>query len=183
MGLAVPLNPTVEHPLLLQVAPSPLATPSAIWLREGHRMTGQWCLRRSGPLRSEPRRVRTKARECGLDQGAEPSSMSHSCFMDLEFLASTCLGLSHGHRTARRACLQSSYQVTGGSHPTQTLLGTGGGGSMSLGSWLWGSVLPRVWVLSFLFIEQEENQAPGGEAERLFFPRSTDRIQVVLFLS
>lgn len=39
MGLAVPLNPTVEHPPLLQVAPSPLATPSAIWLREGHRMT------------------------------------------------------------------------------------------------------------------------------------------------
>lgn len=38
-------------------------------------------------------------------------------------------------------------------------------GSMSLGAWLWGSVLPRVWVLSFLFIEQEENQAPGGEAE------------------
>lgn len=28
-----------------------------------------------------------------------------------------------------------------------------------------GSVLPRVWVLSFLSAEQEENQAPGGEAE------------------
>lgn len=35
--------------------------------------------------------------------------------------------------------LQSLYQVAGSSHPAQTLLGRR---SMSLGSWLWGSVLP-----------------------------------------
>lgn len=41
---------------------------------------------------------------------------------------------------------------------------------MSLGSWLWGSVLPRLWVDRKLRLDQEESQAHGGEAEGPFFP-------------
>lgn len=154
--MAVPLNPAVERPHSLK--PSSTSTrevvPQKIWPFKVSAQAG-W---NKGP---------------GMWAGSGSRAIQHeSCMF-------------HGLRIPGFYLPQpfpwprdNIQDPTGGSHPAPTLPGRG---SMSLASWLWGSVLPRMWVLGFLSAEQRENQAPGGEAERPFLPEV--KTESKLFLS